>query len=334
MGTGLIALDVVINGIDKEKAWLCAGGSCGNVLTVLAYLGWSSYPVANFKEDYASDTIKRDMTRWGVNQHFIFRSERGITPVVVERLRCNGTSSSHEFLFKCPICGAQLPRNRPIPFEIFARTKQNMPSAQVFYFDRVSRAALALAKEQRARGALIVFEPAMLSKERLFDESLGIAHIVKYSRKQVDISRFNCGIPLEIQTLGSKGLRYRFRSSEYSSDKWGELPALPIPEVVDSAGAGDWCTAGILHVLGQKGAAEFTKASDQEIENALLFGEALAALKCMYKGARGVMYHVTKNELESFTRALLEGKSLDLHLAPSSKERELRDMKHVCLGCR
>ena len=75
MGTGLIALDVVINGIDKEKAWLCAGGSCGNVLTVLAYLAGSSYPVANFKEDYASDTIKRDMTRWGVNQHFIFNSK-------------------------------------------------------------------------------------------------------------------------------------------------------------------------------------------------------------------------------------------------------------------
>jgi fructokinase len=334
MGTGLIALDVVINGIDEEKASLWAGGSCGNVLTLLAYLGWSSYPIANHKEDCASEIIQKDMTRWGVNMRFIFRSENGITPIVVERLRCNGTSSSHEFQFKCPICGAQLPRNRPIPLEIVARTKQNMPSAQVFYFDRVSRAALVLAEEQRAQGSLIVFEPVTLSKERLFNESLEIAHIVKYSGEQVDISNFKCNIPLEIQTLGFRGLKYRFKSFEHSSSNWSELPAFPVSELVDSAGAGDWCTAGIIHYLGQKGAAEFTNASDQEIENALLFGEALAALKCRYKGARGTMYYATKNELESFICGLLEGKNLDLHLSRSSQERESRSMKHICPGCR
>lgn len=42
-GTGLIALDVVIPNEPRSLPQLWAGGTCGNVLTALAYLGWDSY---------------------------------------------------------------------------------------------------------------------------------------------------------------------------------------------------------------------------------------------------------------------------------------------------
>lgn len=334
MGTGLIALDVVINGTDGGKASLWAGGSCGNVLTILAFLGWSAYPIANHKEDVASETILKDMARWGVNSRFVFRSDKGVTPIVVERLHCNGKSSTHEFQFRCPVCGTQLPRNRPIPLEIVAGIKENMPSAQVFYFDRVSRAALAIAKEQKDRGALIVFEPATLSKERLFKESLDIAHIVKYSGKQIDISQYKSSIPLEIQTLGAEGLRYRLRLSEHSNNEWKELPAFPVQYLIDSAGAGDWCTTGIIHSIGQNSAKEFLRASESAIENALIFGEALASLKCRYKGARGIMYHLSMSELKLAVWSLLEGKNLDLQPSANLQDHESRNMQHICSACK
>jgi hypothetical protein len=41
-GIGLIALDLVM-GADREssvRSW--AGGTCGNVLSILAYLGWDA----------------------------------------------------------------------------------------------------------------------------------------------------------------------------------------------------------------------------------------------------------------------------------------------------
>jgi len=334
MGTGLIALDVIINGTDGGKASLWAGGSCGNVLTILSFLGWSSYPIANHKQDSASETILKDMVHWGVNSRFVFRSEKGITPIVVERLHSNGKSSTHEFQFRCPICGAKLPRNRPIPLEKMSEIKENMPSVQVFYFDRVSRAALALAKVQKERGALIVFEPATLSKERLFRESLDIAHVVKYSGKQIDISRYNSGVPLEIQTLGAEGLRYRLRPTEHSSNEWQKLPAFHVPNPTDSAGAGDWCTTGIIHSIGQNGADGFLRASGSSIKNALIFGEALAALKCMYKGARGIMYRLTKEELKSIVWNLLEGKNLDLRPPTALQDSDSRNIQYLCSACK
>jgi len=113
-----------------------------------------------------------------------------------------------------------------------------------------------------------------------------------------------------------------------------DLPAFSVPELVDSAGAGDWCTAGLIHSLGQNGAEGFTKAPDQAVENALLFGEALAALKCRYKGARGIMYNLSKNEFESFTCGIVEGKNLDFHPSPISQEGESQNMKYICSACR
>ena len=332
MGTGLIALDVIINGGDEGKASLWAGGSCGNVLTILAYLGWASFPVANHRDDCTSETIRKDMTRWGVNPQFIATSEKGITPIVVERLLCSGNSAKHVFQFKCPVCGAQLPRNRPIPLELVTKINKEMPNAQVFYFDRVSRGALALAKEQKARGALIVFEPVLLSKERLFEECLNVAHIVKYSGDQIDLSRFKTNIPLEIQTLGSKGLRYK-RNSEQIENTWKNLPAFDVPDLRDSAGAGDWCTAGLIHSLGVNGLDGFRKTSNQKIECALLFGEALAALKCRYKGPRGIMYNISKDDFESLIYSILEGKKPDIRPSKETEEQESQNLKNLCSAC-
>ena len=67
IGTGLVALDVVIpNGLESDPQ-LRAGGTCGNVLTALAYLGWSSYPIARLSEDGASKLVAADLRQWGVN---------------------------------------------------------------------------------------------------------------------------------------------------------------------------------------------------------------------------------------------------------------------------
>jgi len=332
MGTGLIALDVVMNELDESKASLWAGGSCGNVMSSLSFLGWSTYPIANHKCDIASDLIKKDMSRWGVKTQFILNSITGITPIVVERLQSNGNTATHKFQFVCPVCGAQLPRNRPISLSFVEKINREIPSANVFYFDRVSKGAIALAKEQKSRGAMIVFEPVLLSQERLFKECLELAHIVKYSAEQIDISHFETNIPLEVQTLGSKGLRYK-RSSQQASNKWKDLPAFNVLKIVDSAGAGDWCTTGLIHSLGQDGLRGFLNASDEAIENGLLFGEALAAIKCRFKGARGIMYSLSKAEFECQVQSILEGKGL-VSIRSESEDNESQTMGMICSSCK
>jgi hypothetical protein len=333
IGTGLIALDVLINGTTDGLLRLWAGGSCGNVLTILSYLGWQSFPIADLGVDNASETILNDMRRWNVNTNFIHRSRRAVTPIIIERLSNNGNSGVHEFKFKCPVCGSFLPRNKPLPYERAQKIAGKVPVASVFYFDRVSSAAVELAKLQRSKGALIVFEPCKLSKMRLFKESLEIAHIVKYSRDQIHVAGLGRGPFLEIQTLGNEGLKYRFERINGKCHEWKKMSAFQVSKLNDAAGAGDWCTAGIIHVAGQDGAHGLAERSPQEIEEALKFGQILAAMKCSCEGARGLMYTLGKGELQSIAYRLMKGENIDWNPSEIVYESEKDILRNVCPSC-
>ncbi|NJR56859.1 MAG: hypothetical protein HC768_21350 [Acaryochloris sp. CRU_2_0] len=49
IGTGLLALDVVFSDRLNDPLGLWAGGTFGNVMVALSYLGWDSYPIARLK---------------------------------------------------------------------------------------------------------------------------------------------------------------------------------------------------------------------------------------------------------------------------------------------
>jgi sugar/nucleoside kinase (ribokinase family) len=81
IGTGLVALDVVIPKGLEDDPQLRGGGTCGNVLTALAYLGWQSYPIARLSADGASKLVAADMKQWGVNLDLLsFDDEQGWRP--------------------------------------------------------------------------------------------------------------------------------------------------------------------------------------------------------------------------------------------------------------
>jgi fructokinase len=299
-GTGLITLDVLMNDENEQNTSLWAGGSCGNVLMILSYLGWKAYPIVCLGKDTAAQTIIDDMKKWNVQTDLIFRSDRIVTPIIVERLHNSGAAVFHEFKFKCPFCGSRLPRNRPLPQEFFEEAKNRMPLNDVFYFDRASNAAIKLAKKAKSRGAMIVFEPHKLGSRKVFKRSVEIADVIKYSCEQINTDGLSEYAFLEVQTLGSRGLKYKIRLREGKVIGWKELEAFQVYKMVDSAGAGDWCTAGLIHVIGKKGLRGLRESSVQDVETALNFGQRLAALKCNYQGARGLMYGMEMDEFKSF----------------------------------
>src|SRR5713226_4477752 len=133
IGTGLVALDVIINGNSKASPRFFAGGSCGNVLTILSYLGWKSYPIANLADDVPAREVLRDMERWKVNTDLISRNGSGSTPIIVERLGTNQKGIPwHRFEWICPNCGSWLPKHKPVPAQSVAQIAKKMPKANVF----------------------------------------------------------------------------------------------------------------------------------------------------------------------------------------------------------
>lgn len=335
IGTGLVTLDVIINGNSKASPRLFAGGSCGNVLTILSYLGWKSYPIANLADDIPAKKVLKDMKRWKVNTGLLSLNGSGRTPIIVEKLGTNPKGVPwHRFEWTCPTCGSWLPKHKPVPAQSVAQIAKKMPKADVFYFDRVSQSSVDLAKVSRNRGALIVFEPSRISDEEVFLKCLKVAHIVKYSYEKLtdaqQLTQKMC-FPLEIQTLGEEGLRYRVGSN--NNRTWKRMPAFPVEKIKDAAGAGDWCTAGMIHLLASGGRKNVRKTNLKIIDAALSFGQALASLNCYYEGARGSMYNIPRRRFEALISDIWNGASASYSIEERETRQALQTFRHICPSC-
>lgn len=313
-GAGLVALDLVIGADPKGAVQSWTGGTCGNVLTILAYLGWKSFPIARLNGDPASDRIRLDLERWGVALDFTECTPTAHTPIIIQQIRRDrhGTPK-HRFLWSCPHCGQRLPSFRPITQEAVASIEKRLVGASVFFMDRLSRANLTLAAIASEKGAIVVFEPSGQSDEKLFSEAIKVAHVVKYSDQRLKSApgamKSGSATLLEVQTLGNKGLRYRHRLGKTVS-QWFHFSAIPAPHLVDTCGSGDWCTAGLIAKVTSKGQAGLRSGSVKLIREALRYGQALAAWNCGFEGARGGMYAVSRETFASQIGALLAGEPI------------------------
>lgn len=312
IGTGLVALDVVIaDGLVTDPI-LCAGGSCGNVLTALAYLGWQAYPIARLKSNAASKRVIEDLQHWGVQLDFVSFSEDGSTPVVVQHIRNRHDGErSHSFSRKCPACGAWLPWYKAVKAADVPHLSMRLPKADVFYFDRTSRGAITLAQNAREIGAIVMFEPSSESDPTLLADALSVSHIVKIAsdrlRSNEDVIRARTPLVL-IETLGAQGLRFSVKPTK-GRRIWKSLPAFHIDQIRDTAGAGDWCTAGIIHSLGKLGPEKLAVASSETVLAALKGGQAMASWTCLYDGARGGMYASSKVDFERAIDSIINGRT-------------------------
>jgi len=337
VGTGLIALDMIIEESNNMNIEFLAGGSCGNVLTILSYLGWESYPIAYLGEDAAAEKILSDLELWKVNTNFLYKCKKGNTPIIIEKFGINKKGKSwHRFEWNCPFCGVRFPKYKSIPLKEIREISEETPKSEVFYFDKVRKSSLEIAKKYKKDGALVVFEPSRITNIGVFNQCLDIADIVKYSRENLGSYRGvieNKSVPLQIETLDKEGLMYKLNCNKKIKGEWKKIPAYSVTKIKDTVGAGDWCTAGIIHILGKKGQKGLGNAKEKDIRIALKFGQLLSAFKCYYKGARGCMYHTSEQYFNIILRSICEGKDpLDL-IERSKKEVKFDQLINLCPFC-
>ena len=212
-----------------------------------------------------------------------------------------------------------------------------MPSASLFYFDRVARANLEIATRARQDGALVVFEPSGIKDPDLFAACLRMCHVFKYSHERLSGVRDAAGdaeVPVEIETYGSAGLRVTIRQGR-SIVHEEELPAVPAPRLRDAAGSGDWCSAGFVHaLLSDRDRLPNLAKCKKAIIRALRWGQALAALNCSYEGARGLMYVMPKEVTVRILAEMLKGKNVCGHVESAApKYRRGSRRAGLCVVC-
>jgi sugar/nucleoside kinase (ribokinase family) len=337
VGSGLLALDIVISEVSGAAPGYWAGGTCGNVLIALRYLGWESQPVARLRHGAAADRILADLRRWGVSDRLVSLANDGSTPVIVERItRGSGNVSRHSFSWRCPECGSQFPAFKAVLATVAEEIAVTARSSQVYFFDRATPGGILLAKACADQGALVVFEPSSIGNPVLFRQAWETSHVVKYSHERLrELPEIGVeGIPrLQVETLGEAGLRYRRVSQSGRAGRWVETKAFPVESIRDTAGSGDWCTAGFIDRAGREGSEGFQKMTDCDLREAFRYGQALAAWNCGYEGARGGMYAVDHASFVQRVQEILDGQGdrAGSHPTPPAKHEE--NLSGICPAC-
>jgi len=310
VGTGFIALDIIRAALDENTTLerRRAGGSCGNVLAILSYLGVAASAVGRIGDDVAGVELLADLRRWKVDVRFLVAEPERRTPRVIQETFVDARGRArHRFSRACPVCGATMPGYRALLAAEAAPVADALPAHGLFFFDRVSPGTLDLARRSRQQGALVVFEPSGIKDEGLFVECLRASHVLKYSHEWLsglDALVNQARVPVEIETLGVEGLRFRACKSGRTG-AWQHLAALQAPSIRDTAGSGDWCTAGFLARATDDEGWVGRLGDTKVVADCLRFGQALAALNCSYDGARGLMYAVDRRGVLKAAEQLL-----------------------------
>ncbi len=314
LGAGLVALDVILNGSPATLPKLSAGGSCGNILAILAFFSWDSYPIARLANNRAGDELLKDLARWHIHTDHLHRNDDGRTPIIIHRIKRDKSGKPiHRFEFRDPETGSWLPQLKPITKNVATEVLQKNLNPDVFYFDRLNPGTLEIAKSLKANGTIIFFEPSSIKDRDQFEQFLEVADIVKYSHERVPDYKTLFRSPrcfLEVETRGKEGLLFRSRNQADPS-QWHTIPGFDLGEIQDAAGAGDWCTAGIIHLLAAGGQQQLFKSGVKRLHRALQFGSALGAMNCFYDGARGLMYHYIREKLLLDVERFIANKNID-----------------------
>ncbi|PYY38167.1 ribokinase [Curtobacterium sp. MCJR17_055] len=265
--SGFAAVDVMINGS------VCAspGGTAVNVAAILARLGWHSEVAGTIGTDPAGLFLAESLEADGVGTHSLRLFDQWKTPIVVQERR----RDDHAWRFACPACGARFAKHRPSEVAYATAVVEQLPAPDVFFFDRVSLFTIELARRWKEAGSLVFFEPAGLGRPALFDRAVDVSDVVKYSAERAPAfaERLPTDLTTLIETLGPAGARIRI------DGVWTDVPGHPVTALVDSAGAGDWTSAGIIDAL-------FTSGGEPDWERALVAGQRLGADACGWEGVR------------------------------------------------
>ena len=297
IGTGIFNLDSIIireyplgphdRKFTEKLVIEEAGGTCANVMCMLAHLGWESFPVAILDTSEEGYKVTESLKNYGCNCKFVQNTEAGGTTILKLTHKLNPDGSP-----KISI-RAGSPGGSIFPKRHFLRKRDEAPAfiealdfvPDVFFFDDPAAGHRLIAQALSSKGSLIYFEPASI-KEKKDYECIALSHIIKFSGENIGEPQFteNYNNKLFIQTLGSEGIRFNLRG-----EGWVTLPPVANSNLVDWEGAGDWTTSAFLNALGDANALSIDRLTSEIVRNALGTAQEIASKSVSYLGSKGMI---------------------------------------------
>lgn len=280
-GTGFTVLDrLYVEG--RDPAGEALGGSCGNVLISLAMLDHRVAPILNLGTDEVGDRLVGELQEAGALTSYVQRRPGIRSPVLAQILK--HPEAIHSFSFTCPETDRPLPRYRPLARRDVERAMPALRKSTVFYTDRLTGPTVDAMQASHSCGGTVFLEPSALSDQALLERALPFVSILKFSAERlgevVDALEVTPSLTMII-THGADGLEVRRGNLRLWFD------AIPSNEVIDTCGAGDMVSVGIIDWMLRCGPSAGPITIDS-LTPGIVAGQRLAAANCAHFGARGL----------------------------------------------
>ena len=192
LGAGTFPLDNLLmkhSDGSVETIYQHVGGTAGNVMSILAWMGWHTLPAARLDDSEVGLQLKADLESYGCDTRCLTNTPDGGTTIldIIHKTGRDGKSKTAYM--------AHSPRGGRFVNHRFWTLKQaqalfdsldKMPD--IFFFDRCAPGNILLAELFHERGVLVYYEPNE-PIDRNFLRAVAASDIVKISNeKHSDVS--------------------------------------------------------------------------------------------------------------------------------------------------
>ena len=291
LGAGTFPLDILLmkhaDG-SVETIYQHVGGTAGNVMSILAWMGWHTLPAARLDDSEVGLQLKADLESYGCDTRYLSNTPDGGTTIldIIHKIGHDGKPKTAYM--------AHSPRGGRFVNHRFWTLKQartlldsldELPD--VFFFDRCAPGNILLAELLHECGVLVYYEPNE-PVDRNFLRAVAASDIVKFSNERHPDLSFTDGFfdKLFIQTMNQEGLRYRLRDGE-----WKQLAPVWNPNAIDGEGAGDWTSSAFINALGKHDLPPVSDLEESVLEDCLMEAQRVASESVSFIGAKGLIHH-------------------------------------------
>ena len=168
----------------------------------------------------------------------------------------------------------------------------------VFFFDVAQAGHRILAERLREKGTLVYFEgdsdghkiedeKRRTAAKRAFLRCVEVSDVVKMSAELVEDLSFadDYQDKLFIQTLGAEGLRFKLGEGQ-----WIKLDPIVNPDYKDYEGAGDWTSSTLIAALCSKGMLKVKDMTEQTVAEVLTMAQQMASYSVGFYGSKGLIH--------------------------------------------
>lgn len=272
------------------SSYISLGGTAANVLTVLSQLGFETKLLTAEYSGEIEDWYKHALQIRHIFPVYFQKSKKNLS-VVIENV--DPINNVHFFRTSCLRCKNNL-INVILPSD--EKTRKLMPEindCNLLFYDRFSSGINYLANINKEGWNM--YEP---NGFRMYSNLLSgcqLSDIIKFSAARISegiCEQLLCDLrdsraKIVIVTMGQKGLKFTVKYHDDWGD-WNYLPSINSNNVLDTAGAGDWLTAGFLYELLSK-YPEVQNISQVKLIQMLKKAQVLATEACGFIGAQGIL---------------------------------------------